>query len=118
MQMDMSDLESEDHETDLFGLIGFIEGSTDRVGHACEMFHDVGFEVGPRIDLGTRDDERMAGFERRNRQERDADVVLPDEMTRQFAVDAATRGPTRRAMAFCNTGGIINPTRVSFNPVR
>jgi hypothetical protein len=68
-------------------LIRLVERSTDRLRNAREMLHDIGLELRPRIDLFSRHDQSMARLERRNREERDTDVVLPDEMSGQLTVD-------------------------------
>ena len=50
-----------------------------------EVRGEIGIEVDPVVDLVARDDERVAGHHRRDREERDRAVVLPDEAARELA---------------------------------
>ena len=75
----------------------------------------VGREVDPVVDLGARHHERVTGPQRRDREERDAHVVAPDERAGQLAVDDAGEDRGHRpslsgGRSGCRAAGRCPPT--------
>jgi hypothetical protein len=66
---------------------GFLLRVPDPLRDGHELVQELVTGVGPLIDLSARDHERVAGPQRRDRQERDDLIVFVDEASGELPVD-------------------------------
>ena len=83
----MRNFKSSDDERDSLGIERFHLSSTDFSRNNSEMPGDLVGKIDPMIDLKPRDNERMAGTDRRDREECDANLVPIDKATWEVAID-------------------------------
>lgn len=83
------DLVPLDEQPDPVGVELFALGQPDEAGDPEDVSGDVGIQVDPLVDLRARHDHRVPELKGTDRQERDTDVIGPDEPTGDLAVDDA-----------------------------
>jgi hypothetical protein len=76
-----------DHDADPLGGERRPLREADDPGDLEQVGDELGVTVDPVVELGDRDDQRVAASERVDRHEHDAPVVAPDERAGDLAVD-------------------------------
>ena len=89
MHVHVRHLEPGDHQADAGGGEQVALRLTDPLRDGHQVGGRVDVEVGPLVDLGAGNDEHVAGRERTDVHERDADVVGVNETAGDLAVDDA-----------------------------
>ena len=100
VQVHVRDLETRDHQPDALRVEHRLLRVADRVRDLHEVRGEVAVEVRPLVDLGDRHDERVAGRERPDVEERNGSMITPEEpawdLTGDDAREDGRHGERRR----------------------
>ena len=87
VQVYVWDLETSDHETDLFRLVDSVDSGSDALRYLHEMRCEVGVKVDPMLYLCIRYDKGVPGREWFDGEERRTDIVSVDKSTGDLPVE-------------------------------
>lgn len=87
MEVTVRHLEADDREADLTAAKALLNAARDALRHREEVCSELRPEVDPVVHLADRNDQRVAGSDRRDGHEGDAVLVAMHETSRNLAAD-------------------------------